>query len=316
MTSIQKHLKKTQLLLCMLLLLLGQAQSQTNAKEIKDLMSAGKSKKALDLVEKEISKTGLTDELSVLKSTALLGINAEKAFENMQFTITKFPNSAAAYNMRGLFFYGINDMANSLKDFNKAYELCTTDDSLKFEILINRSGVSHHVNKIENAIADCREALKIRPDNLDALNNLSATLFDDDQFDEAEKILLGIKEKNPKYIGAYVNLGYQNQKRERYAFAEKYLLEGLALEPNEPYVLNNLGYAQFKLGKTEEALKNINKSLKFFPTNAYAYRNLALIYLAQNQKEKACEAIQKALSFSFTDLYGDEVKDLKKQNCL
>ena len=107
------------------------------------------------IIEWPTTKTGLTDELSVLKSTALLGINAEKAFENMQFTITKFPNSAAAYNMRGLFFYGINDMANSLKDFNKAYELCTTDDSLKFEILINRSGVSHHVNKIENAIADC-----------------------------------------------------------------------------------------------------------------------------------------------------------------
>jgi tetratricopeptide (TPR) repeat protein len=289
-------------------------QAQSNLDAIKALLKEGKSKKAFELVNKDIDKNGFNIENACIKSEILFHINADQAWENMQLTLQKFPNEPRAYNTRGLFYYQIREMNLSVKDFTKALEL-NPDDSLKFEILINRSGSYHHADQISLAIADCREALKLRPNNIDGLNNLATTLFEKKEYDEAEKILLQMKEIDPKYMGVYVNLGYQNQQRGLYKKSEKYLLEGLAIEPNNGFILNNLGYSQYKLGKNSEAIKNINKSLKYFPGNSYAYRNLALIYLDQNDKVKACENIRLSLANKFTQMYGDEMKDLKEKIC-
>ena len=289
--------------------------SQNSLLDIEKIFKDGKFKKALDLVNSDILKNGENDQNASLKSQILLYVNGDDAWENVQHTISKFPNSSKAYFVRANFYFEMRQMQNSINDFNKAYELCK-DDSLKYDILIGRSGVYHHSEQIKNAIDDCEMALKLRPTSIDALNNLAGSKFDNGESEEAEKILLRMKEIDPKYIGVYINLGYQMQQLGNYEKAKKYLLEGLQVDEKNSYINNNLGYTEFKLGNTDQAINYINKSLKINPQNSYAFRNLALIYLSKSDKEKACENIKKALMFKFSEMYGNEVELLRQKYCL
>lgn len=300
---------------CSFVFLVNLSWAQTNINEAKKLFTDGKTKKALEVLEKEIAKSGEDENSANLRSKILMFVDGDKAWESIQKAIQKYPNSARAYLNRGSFFFEVRQMQNSIADLNKAYDLCK-DDSLKYEILLCRSGVYHHDETISKSIADCREALALRPDDFDALNNLSTSLFDNGEVEESEKILLKIKAIDSNYIGTYINLGYQMQQVNKFDKAKKYLLEGLKVQPDNAYLLNNLGYTEFKLGDIDNAIKNINRSLKIMPSNSYAYRNLALIYLEKNDKAKACENINKSLSNNFSEMYGDEVKELKKKYCL
>jgi tetratricopeptide (TPR) repeat protein len=289
--------------------------SQDRVKAAQELLFEGKYKKALELIELDITKEGENEHNMLIKSRTLMYVDADKAWENISKSINKFPISAKSYYIRGIFYFELRQMENSVIDLTKAIELCK-DDSFKFDILLARSGSLHYMNEIDKAINDDNEALKLRPNDIKVLNNLSTALFDKGSVDESEKILLKIKTIDSTFIGTYVNLGYQMQQVGKFEKAKNYLLQGLLIEPENYFLLNNLGYTDFKLGNIDIAIKNINKSLKVNPTNSYAYRNLALIYLHKNQKDKACENINKALSYKFTEMYGNEVKELKDKNCL
>jgi tetratricopeptide (TPR) repeat protein len=307
--------KYTYLLLALFFIGINTLLAQVKRDDVKKLIEEGKTKKALELVQKDIDKNGENPDNLCMKSDVLMFINGDKCWENIQYTLQKFPKSPRPYISRAMFYYELRQMQNSLNDYTKALEYCS-DDSTRFEILINRSGTYHNFDQAEASIADVKEALKIRPGNIDALNNLATNLFDHKEYEEAEATLLQMKAVDSTYMGVYINLGYQLQQRGDYKKAEYYLLQGLAISPDHPYVLNNLGYTQLKLGKTKEALASVNRSLKFYPENSYAYRNLALIYIELKDKVKACENIQKALAWKFTEMYGNEVKELREKHCL
>lgn len=308
-------MKKTTLLFIFLSLGCLLSQAQNALLDAEKLYKEGKIKKALELVNSDISKNGENEKNACLKSKILFYVNADEAWQNVQQTIRKFPNQSRPYYVRANFYFELRQMQNSINDFNKALELCN-DDSLRYDIYIGRSGVFHHGNQIQNSISDCEEALKIRPNSIDALNNLAGSKFDEGKVDEAEKILLKMKDIDSKYLGVYINLGYQMQQVGNYEKAKKYLLEGLQVDEKNAYINNNLGYTEFKLGNLEQALTYINKSLKIDPSNSYAYRNLALIYLSKNDKQSACENIKKSLVLKFTDMYGAEMEELRQKYCL
>ncbi|WP_052600077.1 lipopolysaccharide assembly protein LapB [Aureispira sp. CCB-QB1] len=90
------------------------------------------------------------------------------------------------------------------------------------------------------------------------------------------------------------------------------------LQPDDATIgraYNNRAYAKYQLGEYDKAIDDIKESLAYFPNNCYTYKNLALIQIAQNKKETACINLNKALELGFTELYGDEVQILLKNNC-
>ncbi len=299
--------------LFILICLMGFGQSKY--KEADTLFEQKKFKKAMEMIDKDIAERGFLEDNAVLKTRIGMYISGDISFETIQKAIKAFPESAKVYHTRAILYYEMQDLKSSILDDTKALELCT-DDSLKLEILMSRGGCYHHLEQIEKSISDCRAALELRPTSIEILNNLSTALFDKGESVESMEILEKIKLMDPKFMGSYINLGYQNQQLKRYAEAEKQLLEGLKIEPNDAYILNNLGFVQHNLGKSNEGIKNINKSIKVNPRNPYCFRNLALIYLDQNEKNKACENIHKALDLGFSTLYGNEMTELSHKYCL
>ncbi|MFA6261455.1 MAG: tetratricopeptide repeat protein [Bacteroidia bacterium] len=299
-----------------ILLFLGTLNAQTPRMEkARGQLHKGQAKKALVTIQEDIDQTGFNEDNATLKSEILLYVNADQCWDNIQLTIEKFPTSAKAYMIRGRFYYELREMENSYKDLTKALELCR-DDSMRYRVYLSRSATCHDNSSHDHCIADCKEALKLRPNSIEVLNNLSASYFREGNSKASIEILLQMKSIDSTFTGTYVNLGYQFQQMENYIEAERYLLEGLKIEPKDAFMLNNLGYTQFKLGKVDEAIKSINKSIAVNPSNSYCYRNLALIYAGQKNNLKACENINKALGLKFTEMYGEEMKVMKQQMCL
>lgn len=294
---------------------LNQTLHAQTLKEIEALAQKEMPQKVLTLITKHINDSGLTAENISLRSMILMNINTVKCWESVQEGISKFPNEAVVYYTRSQFFYKVRDLNNAMIDLDKALELAK-EDTLRYRIYLSRGNMNQFGGLELQSIEDCKKALAIRPESKDALNNLACALFNNGETAEAKETLLKLKVIDPNYVGVYVNLGYQLQKLEQFEEAAKYLEEGLKIAPEDPFLWNHLGYVQFKLGRVEDGIKSIQKSIKIKPGNPYCYRNLALIYLSQKDKTKACEQINKSLAYKFTELYGEEMLDLKKQHCL
>ncbi len=138
----------------------------------------------------------------------------------------------------------------------------------------------------EKCIEYTNEALKLKPDYLEAFNNLCSAYNNLGQWDkaiEAGKKALSLK---PDYTLAKANLNLAQQMKEIYdankqnPSAESWLNLSVIYYNNTLYLLS---------------INAAQKALKFNPNLAAAYNNICSAYNAIGQWEKAIEACEKAL---------------------
>src|SRR5262249_15162247 len=166
--------------------------------------------------------------------------------------------------------------------------------------------------RINDAIVQGREAVKLAPDSADAYGVLGAALGRTSQLDEAIENLQTAEQLNPKLARVHYNLGnvflkrgqiddaianYENELWLYPNFAEghnnlasglfrkgrpdeafEHLKTALKLNPNDPEALNNLGIALSQRGEMREAIAQWNKTLEVQPDNLEAQCNLAWIF--------------------------------------
>ncbi len=101
----------------------------------------------------------------------------------------------------------------------------------------------YNENKKEEAIKEFQKALDIQPDYLPAKFNIAISLGDLGRFNEAEKILLDVIEKDASIAEAY----------------------------------NSLGYLYYKNGKLKKARDNFNKAIEINPDYKQAKQSLSII---------------------------------------
>jgi Flp pilus assembly protein TadD len=162
--------------------------------------------------------------------------------------------------------------------------------------------------------AECyREALRLRPDDCDARNNLGAALADLGRLGEAVACYQEAIRARPELVEAYYNLGnvlrlagrhdeavacYAQALRLRPAFAEGHnnlaivlrklgrfaeaaasLRQALELRPAYTAALVNLGLTLADTGRLAEALAHDDEAIRLDPENADAHHNRALAWL-------------------------------------
>lgn len=123
---------------------------------------------------------------------------------------------------------------------------------------------------------------------------------------------------NPGYGSAYLNKGFIYIKLDSFQLAiEQFQSSLMVLKSTKErsFSLNNIGYCYYKLGEYELAQKIVSESLKINPTNSYAYRNKALIDIQLDDNVSACSAINSAIELGFVNEYGNEILELKEENC-
>jgi tetratricopeptide (TPR) repeat protein len=239
----------------------------------------------------------------------------DEAYKDYSKAISIEPTEPTFYLHRGLLLVAAKQPVEAIADYNDAVNLIKNNDRFKFDVIISRGIAKADSRDFQGAYEDYLACYHFDSTNVNPIIGLGGVL--DDLGREAEAISYLEKgfELSPGNIGINTNLGYRYMMKANYELALRYYNKVLTLDSQDAKVYNNRGFTYYKQKKYEAALNDVNRSLQFFPDNAFAFKNRALIFIATGQKAKACADLETALKFGFTDMYGDEVENLKKQHC-
>lgn len=168
-----------------------------------------------------------TSETAVLKRVQLRLELAEGYYQRGQFTVAleevnkalaEKPDFVPAYNMRALIYTALNDSAK--------------------------------------ADANYKEALRLSPDNPDALHNYGWFLCQQRRYPESfAQFNKALSIPNYRYpVRTYLALGVCQYRANEWAASEATLKKGFALDPSNPALSTNLAVVLNRLDKPKEAL--------------------------------------------------------------
>ena len=154
--------------------------------------------------------------------------------------------------------------------------------------------------KLDEATVQYRQALAIRPDNVETINDLGIILGMKGQDAAAIEQFQKALAIRPGYADTHVNLGnVLMHGRLDEAIAE--YRKALAITPDKVEILNNLGKALAMKGDDAAAIAQYQKVLAIQPGYANAHFNLANRLLKVGRLEEAAAQYQKALEIQPND---------------
>ncbi len=139
-----------------------------------------------------------------------------------------------------------------------------------------------HEGRAVEAVECERQALRIDPDNVEALNNLGIALHALNALSEAENHFRAVCcASRPDHANATLNLGVIRQSLGHLEEAETLYRRARALGADEPRVCNNLALALAELGQLDSAETVCRDALVANSNYAEAAVNLGMILLMQ-----------------------------------
>jgi tetratricopeptide (TPR) repeat protein len=154
------------------------------------------------------------------------------------------------------------------------------------ENYLNLSLEYYNKNRFEDCISAAESALKVKPDYVEAYNNICSAYNALGNYDKAMEACNKALKITPNYALAQGNLNY--------AVSQKKLDADLAAKPTAEGFLNKgLGYHRAK--QYDKAIEMYSKSLSLTPNYALAYNNLCSAYNDLGQFSKAIPFGEKAV---------------------
>ncbi len=113
-----------------------------------------------------------------------------------------------------------------------------------------------------------------RVPNLPHLQRQAHSFFQQGDFDNAEKLCVGILQHRPRDFEALHLLGVLNFQRHRMVEALRYLSEALAIDSGSADAMSNLGLALHATGRYDEAISSYQNALRLAPGHPEILYNL------------------------------------------
>lgn len=139
---------------------------------------------------------------------------------------------------------------------------------------------------IEEAINGYNQIINFQPNTLQAYANLGAILQDQGKEDQAIVFYqqgLAIDPKNPHLLNG---LGVALQKQHKLNAAVEFHQQALASQPNYVDGLVSFGKARLEQGKLPEAMSCFQQALEIDPNHAIAHHNAAILLLMQGDYQR------------------------------
>src|SRR5579863_8785599 len=149
--------------------------------------------------------------------------------------------------------------------------------------------------RIEEAIADFQQALRLSPDHLIAVNNLGGAYRQSKRWDEAQHAYERALALAPANAEANYGLGMVYAQKDDTARAEQYLKRALELRPDYPEALNNLGILYLRTQRRDAALASFQEAIRLNPDFDQAYLNLARVHAIEGNVDLARSVLQELL---------------------
>jgi tetratricopeptide (TPR) repeat protein len=153
----------------------------------------------------------------------------------------------------------------------------------------------HRAHLFQNSETLWRATLRQDPQCLVALDNLTRSLIDSRQFDEAlvhSREALAIR---PSDSEAEDNLAVIYFQQRKFDEALRHSQTSIELQPRSPHAYDIMARAYLKLGQADNAIAAYRKAVELDPSMAEAWCNLGFALLQQRRINDASDAYQRAL---------------------
>ncbi|HOC57718.1 MAG TPA: tetratricopeptide repeat protein [Verrucomicrobiota bacterium] len=166
----------------------------------------------------------------------------------------------------------------------------------------NLAGALSKKGRVDEAIAQYHEVLRLKPDDAETHKNLGGAFAMKGQLDQAIAQYHEAIRLKPDDAEAHTNLGSALAMKGRIDDALAQYQEAIRLKPDHAIAHLNLGNVFKQLGRVEESIRAYQAGLKLKPEAADAQCNLATLLLRQGRIEEAIPHFQLALNANPSDV--------------
>lgn len=224
--------------------------------------------------------------------------------EKLALSITKkFPNHQFAWKVLGATLEKKNKDFKSLYAKKMAVKLIPND----IEALINLANILYKLKNYKDAETNIKKVLKLNPNFAIAYCNLGNILQKLEKFKDAEKNYLKAINLKPDLTDAYYNLACNLEKMNRYSDALKNYKKAVKLNSKFAECYNNIGNVLLKLNKYKQAKNSYQKAINLEPKNPEFLNNQGSVMRLLKEHSKAIEILEKAINIkpSFAEAYNN-----------
>ncbi|MGH9462221.1 MAG: tetratricopeptide repeat protein [Vicinamibacteria bacterium] len=170
--------------------------------------------------------------------------------------------------------------------------------------MFNRAKQLHSEGRLDEAIAEYKEASKLDSENPWIFNALGLAQTEARDFKEAEKAFRQALKLNAELTDVHNNLGvlYSEMGQKEKAFEEFTTVVRNPSYPTPEKALFNMGALYFREQNHELAQMYYRRAVEKSPKFAMGYRGLGEVHLALDEPEMAFDNFEKALELSPNDL--------------
>ena len=151
--------------------------------------------------------------------------------------------------------------------------------------------------KLDDAILQYQEAVRLKPDCAAACYNLGNALGRNSQTDEAIRQLQQAIRLKPDYARAYNDLGIAYATKGDVGEAIRQYQQAMRLQPDDAEAHFNLGVTLTGNGQTDEAIRQYQEALRLKPDYVLALNNLGIALAGKGQIDDAINQFRQALRF-------------------
>ncbi len=198
---------------------------------------------------------------------------------------------AEADNDLGAVFLGQGKVQEAMSQFEQTLRL--EPDCAQAH---NNLGIAlAQTGSIEEAIAQCEQALQIKPDFAEAHNNLGAVFLGQGRLQEAISHYEQALRIKPDYAQAHDKLGIALAQTGKFEEAIAHYKRALQINPDYAEAHYDLGVAFENVERETEAIDQYEKALRIYPDYVGAHVNLGNAFLRIGKVTEATEEYEQAL---------------------
>ncbi len=207
---------------------------------------------------------------------------------------------AKKYVKKGIGFYNEKQFLQASTAFEKALTIESRPQVLVFA---GRSNL--HLNKVDEAIAQLKQAVASDSDNGEYHYYLSVAHGQKGNEDASERHLKMAKERGfpgttevfNSEARKHYNAGVDFYQDGKYLDAVQSYQKAIKIDPDNPKFLYNISVAYYQMERDKEAEKAVEELFEYEPTHALGYELLGKIYYDREQWKKAGRFTQEAINY-------------------
>ncbi len=138
------------------------------------------------------------------------------------------------------------------------------------------------------------EAIRIKPDALDAMFQLGMCFRDMDLYAQSMATFKRAQQLAPRDPAIYYQLGMVAAEQGSRGEAEKYFLDGLKITPDHALILTSLGHLYVELGQTRSAIMVLLQATRREPTLPDGWYELGRAYMKMRNWKSALSSLDTA----------------------